>query len=92
MRENLTVEELPMQINDWELRLLYGKEISLVKVVWGGSAGGSITQELKIHMRESYQTLFLLGNFQGKKFVKRGRVVTPQNLIKLFDHIISYFI
>lgn len=49
-----------------------------MKVVWGGPTGESMTWELKSRMRESYHELFRLGNFQGRKFYKWGRVVTPR--------------
>lgn len=51
VRENLTVEELPMQIMDREVKQLCGKEISLVNVVWGGKVGGSMIWELESYMR-----------------------------------------
>lgn len=69
-RENLIVEELPMQIEDREVKKLCGKTIALVKVGWGGSVGGSITWELESQMRESYPTLFLSGDFRGRKLLK----------------------
>lgn len=43
VRENLTLDTSPMQIEDRELKELCGKEISLVKVAWGGPISGSIT-------------------------------------------------
>lgn len=65
MRENLIVETSPLKIKDREVKHLRGKEIILVKVVWGGPAGGSVTWEQEIQMRESYTELFLSGNFRG---------------------------
>lgn len=35
-----------MQIEDREVKQFCGKEIALVKVMWGGPADGSITWEL----------------------------------------------
>ena len=43
VREDLTVETLPTRIEDQKVKQLRGKEIVLVKVVWGGSANGNIT-------------------------------------------------
>ena len=54
VRDNLTVEASPLQIDNLEVKHLRGKYIVLVKVVWGGSAGGSMTWELESMMRESY--------------------------------------
>jgi len=76
VRYNLTVEALPLRMEDREVKNLRGKEIALVKVTWGGSARGSITWELEGRMRESYSKLFPSGNFRGRKFFKWGRVVT----------------
>ncbi|XP_050908809.1 uncharacterized protein LOC127122533 [Lathyrus oleraceus] len=58
VRDNLTVETLPMRIEDREVKQLRGKEIALVKVVWGGPAGGNATWELESQMRDSYPELF----------------------------------
>ena len=68
VRENLTMEASPMRIEDREVKQLCGKEIALVKVVWGGPAGGSITWELESQTRESYLTLFTSSNFLGQIF------------------------
>lgn len=57
-----------MQIEDREVKQLYGKEITLAKLVCGGPDGGSITWELESQMRESYPTLFPLGHFLGRDF------------------------
>jgi len=72
VKENLTVEALPLRIEDREVKNLRGKEISLVKVMWGGPAGGSMTWELECKMKESYPELFPLGNFRGRKSLKWG--------------------
>ncbi|KAI5416559.1 hypothetical protein KIW84_041565 [Lathyrus oleraceus] len=58
VRDNLTVETSPMRIEDRELKQLRGKEIILVKVAWGGPAGGNVTWELESQMKESYPELF----------------------------------
>ena len=48
-----------MRIEDREVKKLRGKEIALVKVIWGGVANGNITWELEDKMRESYPELFV---------------------------------
>ncbi|XP_050876348.1 uncharacterized protein LOC127080059 [Lathyrus oleraceus] len=68
VRENLIVENLSLRIEDREVKRLQGKDISSVKVVWGGPAGSSVTRELEIRMRESYPELFSSSNFRGRKF------------------------
>ncbi|XP_050918811.1 uncharacterized protein LOC127136271 [Lathyrus oleraceus] len=59
VRENFTIEAYPLRVEDREVNHLRGKEIALVKVVWEGPAGGSVTWELESRMRESYPTLFI---------------------------------
>jgi len=58
VRDNLTVETLPVRIEGREVKKLRGKEIPLVKVVWGGTNGESLTWELESKMLESYPELF----------------------------------
>lgn len=67
MTDNLTVEALFVTIEDRELKNLRRKEISLVKVVWGGAAGGNMTCELESRMREVYPELFLSSKFSRTK-------------------------
>lgn len=90
--DSLVMEASPMQIEGHEVKKLHGKDIALVKIVCGGLAGGSVTWELEGQMRESYLTLFLSENFRVKKLFKWQRVITPRNLIKLFNQIISFFL
>lgn len=93
VRDNLTVEVLPIQVEDREVKHLGCKEIALVKVVWGGPTGESFTWEREDQMKESYLALFSSSNFRGRKFSKWGKVVTPQflftvivvNSVKLCD-------
>jgi hypothetical protein len=58
VRDNLTVETLPVRIEGREVKKLRGKEIPLVKVVWDGATGESLTWELESKMLESYPELF----------------------------------
>jgi hypothetical protein len=65
VRDDLTVESLPLRIEGREVKRLRNKEIASVKVVWGGPAGENATWELESKMRDSYPDLFL-GNFEGE--------------------------
>jgi hypothetical protein len=58
VRDSLTVETLPLRIDDREVKTLRGKEIPLVRVVWSGTTGESLTWELESKMKESYPELF----------------------------------
>ena len=58
VQDNLTVETMHVRIMDREIKTLRGKDIALVKVVWLGAAGESITWELERKMRDSYPELF----------------------------------
>jgi hypothetical protein len=54
VRENLTVETMPMRIEGREVKKLRNKEIESLKNVWGGPAGENATWELESKMRSSY--------------------------------------
>ena len=58
VRDNLTVETMPVQTANHGMKTLRSKEIALVKVVWLGATGESMTWELKSKMRDSYPELF----------------------------------
>jgi len=47
VRDNLTVETLLVRIEGREVKMLRGKEIPLVKVVWEGAGGESLTWALR---------------------------------------------
>jgi len=59
VRDNLTVETLPLRIENRKVKQLRGKEIPLVKVVWSSITGESLTWELESKMQESYPELFV---------------------------------
>ena len=61
VRDNLTVEAMPVRVVDREMKILRGKEIALVKVVWFGVVGERMTWELESKMQDSYPELFELG-------------------------------
>lgn len=63
VRDNLTVKASPLLVEDREVKHLRGKKIALVKLVWGGSAGGSMTWDMGSRMKESYPELFATINF-----------------------------
>ncbi|XP_058753209.1 uncharacterized protein LOC131626411 [Vicia villosa] len=58
VRENLTVETMPIRITDREIKSVRGKDIPLVKVFWTGTTGESMTWEMESKMRDSYPELF----------------------------------
>ena len=65
VRDDLTIETVPLRIEGREVKRLRNKEIASVKVVWGGPAGENATWELESKIRDSYPDLFL-GNFEGE--------------------------
>jgi len=67
VRDNLTVETWPVRVEDREVKLLRGKEIILVKVIWVGPTCESATWESESRM-DSYLELFPSGDFRGQKF------------------------
>ncbi|MCI72843.1 retrotransposon gag protein, partial [Trifolium medium] len=68
VRDNLTVETIPLRIKGREVNKLRNKEITSVKVVWGGSAGENATWELESKMKDSYPELFT-GKFSRTKIL-----------------------
>ena len=68
VRDNLTVETL-VRIDDRKTKTLRGKEIPLVRIVWGGATGESLTWELESKMLESYPELFDRGKFSRTKIL-----------------------
>lgn len=46
VQDNLTVETMPIKIEDYKMKQLRGNDIPLVRLAWGGAAGGSVTCEL----------------------------------------------
>lgn len=80
-KQLLIVEASPMQIEDWKVKQLHGKEIVLVKVVWEGQTDGSITWELESETGESYLTLSLLDDFLEQFFFQVRENCNILNLI-----------
>ncbi|GAU36214.1 hypothetical protein TSUD_363690 [Trifolium subterraneum] len=58
VKDNLTIETIPLRIEGREVKKLRNKEIASVKVIWGGSAGENATWELESKMKSSYPDLF----------------------------------
>ncbi|CAL0324551.1 unnamed protein product [Lupinus luteus] len=58
LKDNLTFETLPIRIGDRSVKILRGKEIALVKVIWSQSNGEDATWEVEDAMKESYPHLF----------------------------------
>uniref|UniRef100_A0A151UHD6 Tf2-1-like SH3-like domain-containing protein n=2 Tax=Cajanus cajan TaxID=3821 RepID=A0A151UHD6_CAJCA len=67
LKDNLTYETIPLRIDDTRVKQLRGKQIPLVKVVWGGNFEESATWELERKTREAYPFLFS-GKFRGRNF------------------------
>ncbi|WJX13331.1 hypothetical protein P8452_03730 [Trifolium repens] len=68
VRDNLTIEARPLRIEGREVKKLRNKEITSVKVIWGGPAGENATWELESKMRSSYPELFS-GKFSRTKIL-----------------------
>ena len=83
VRDNLTVETMQVRITDREMKILRGKEIALVKVVWLGAVGENMTWELESKMRDSYPELFEPGKllFSRTKIFQVGESCNAPNLI-----------
>ena len=58
LKENLTYEEIPVQIVDRKEHVLRSKGIPLVKVLWKNHEREATTWEPKAHMHQQYPQLF----------------------------------
>ncbi|CAL0332709.1 unnamed protein product [Lupinus luteus] len=58
LKDNIMFETLPIRIGDHSVKILRGKEIALVKVIWSQTNGEDATWEVEDAMRESYPHLF----------------------------------
>ena len=58
LKENLTYEEIPVQIVDRKEHVLRTKVIPLVKVLWKNHEREAATWEPEVHMRRQYPQLF----------------------------------
>ncbi|MCH96314.1 putative retrotransposon gag protein [Trifolium medium] len=58
VRDNLTIETMPLRIEGREVKKLRNKEIALVKAVQGRSVGENATWELESRVKEFYPELF----------------------------------
>ncbi|GAU51960.1 hypothetical protein TSUD_417460 [Trifolium subterraneum] len=68
VKDNLTIETIPLRIEGREVKKLRNKEIASVKVIWGGPAGENVTWELESKMKSSYPDLFS-GKFSRAKIL-----------------------
>lgn len=67
-----------MRIEGHKVKRLRGKEISLVKVVWEGAAGESLTcGNWRVRCENRTQKCLNKVHLRGRKYSKWGRVVTP---------------
>ncbi|GAU22478.1 hypothetical protein TSUD_295970 [Trifolium subterraneum] len=62
VKDNLTIETIPLRIEGREVKKLRNKEIASVKVIWGGPAGENATWELESKMKSLYPELFSDGD------------------------------
>ncbi|XP_072087416.1 uncharacterized protein [Arachis hypogaea] len=58
LKENLSFHVAPVQIDNVNIKKLYGKEVQLVKVAWSQSGIKEHTWELEADMRKDYPHLF----------------------------------
>ena len=58
LKENITYEEITVQIVDRKEKVLRSKVISLVKVLWRNHERETATWEPKVQMRRQYPQLF----------------------------------
>ena len=89
LKENLTYEEIPVQIVDRKEQVLRSKMIPLVKVLWKNHEREAATWEPEAQMRHQYPHLFFgcgmflpvcldfSFHFEDEMFLRREDFVTP---------------
>ncbi len=58
LNENLTFEEQPVAIVDYQVRQLRSKQIPMVKILWRSQSVEECTKESERDMRSKYPYLF----------------------------------
>ncbi|KAI5431411.1 hypothetical protein KIW84_035556 [Lathyrus oleraceus] len=73
-----------MRIEDRELKQLRGKEIALVKVTWGGPAGGNVTWELENLVAEkAIADLEILVSGHTRMALGNTRMIWLENVVRV---------
>ena len=65
-QENLSFDEIPIEILDFSVRRLRNKEVPLVKVLWRNQSVKGATWEDKADMRFKYPHLFSANSDQAE--------------------------
>ncbi|KAA0033811.1 ty3-gypsy retrotransposon protein [Cucumis melo var. makuwa] len=78
INKNLSYEEQPVEILAREVKMLRNRGIAMVKVLWRNHGAEEAIWEREDDMRAQYSELFEDLNFRGQKFLKGGKIVTPQ--------------
>ena len=60
IQENLSFDEIPVEILDFSVRRLRNKEVPLVKVLWRNQSVEGATWEAEADMRSKYPHLFFV--------------------------------
>ena len=74
LRPDLSYEEEPMKVLDTSSKVLRGKTIELVKVLWRHRGVEEATWESKSDMLEQFPHLFPSGKFRGRNFLSGGEL------------------
>nr|XP_023892185.1 uncharacterized protein LOC112004183 [Quercus suber] len=80
VKDNLTYEEVPIQILDRKDQVLRTKNISLVKVLWNNHTVEEASWEREDEMKSNYLELFFnedMYNFEEEIFLRREGYNTP---------------
>ena len=102
LKENLTYEEIPVQIVDRKEQVLRSKVIPLVKVLWKNHEREAATREPESQMRRQYLNYFsievfsfplsLVCSFRGQNVLKEGGFVTlhPMRMYDMCNRRVAY--
>ncbi|GAU37339.1 hypothetical protein TSUD_395200 [Trifolium subterraneum] len=96
VKDNLTIETIPLRIEGREVKKLRNKEIASVKVIWGGPAGENATWELESKMKTTKTEQLFLGFLAERELARASegtrwaRQCSPANPV-LFSGVRIYF-
>ena len=69
IQENLSFDEIPVDVLDSSVRRLRNKEVPLVKVLWRNQSVEGATWEAEADMQSKYPHLFSVNSDQAKGII-----------------------
>ncbi|WMV40259.1 hypothetical protein MTR67_033644 [Solanum verrucosum] len=87
IKDNLSYEEIPVQILDRQVRRLRTKEVASVKVLWRNQFVGEATWEAEEDMKKRYPHLFESGGNEDQVLRKARRLTTDPGVLSWINDV-----